>query len=209
MTEKTVYHGRRRLGEAALRVWREIAKHPKGIGPTALRDAIKPALAELPIQNAIAGLRGGGYIKNYGVGLYSLWRITRRVPMTEEAPVWLVESLKAGADQDLDDVRTPVASTMPAKPMSAFHMANAWPFGERSVAPSNPTPPPPAPAAPSPARSGAAQPVFALYSDGVLSIDPRGGGDPVHLQPEVTRALFGWLDRLGGTQLQQIVERAS
>lgn len=54
------------------------------------------------------------------------------------------------------------------------------------------------------------EPHFALHSDGTFEIhdqDPQLS-DPIVLQPSTTRALFRWLDHLGGTHLSRTVAAA-
>lgn len=83
--------------------------------------------------------------------------------------------------------------------------------------PSTHTPPPPylpegtpRNAPPAPAADPRLQPHFALHSDGTLQLCVEGDGNSVDviLQPDTTRALFRWLDRLGGTHLSRIAEGA-
>lgn len=63
------------------------------------------------------------------------------------------------------------------------------------------TPPAP-PAPPAPAKPA---PMFALYSNGSLVIRNVGNKpEPFELPPDATRALFRWLDRLGGTDLTSL-----
>lgn len=70
------------------------------------------------------------------------------------------------------------------------------------------TPPPPY-LVPGPANKAAGySPHFALHSDGTFEIHDHGDIDPIVLQPDTTRALFRWLDRLGGTHLSRTVEAA-
>ena len=63
-------------------------------------------------------------------------------------------------------------------------------------------------APPAPAADPRLQPHFALHSDGTLQLCVEGDGNSVDviLQPDTTRALFRWLDRLGGTHLSRIAE---
>ena len=49
-------------------------------------------------------------------------------------------------------------------------------------------------------------PHFALHSDGTFEIHVDASLDGIVLQPDTTRALFRWLDRLGGTHLSRIAE---
>lgn len=88
-------------------------------------------------------------------------------------------------------------------------------------APAEPSPavattaPPPSPTAPSPCAQHPLDaeprqsPHFALHSDGTFEIHVDDGNDYVVLRPDTTRAMFRWLDRLGGTHLSRAVEVTS
>lgn len=53
-------------------------------------------------------------------------------------------------------------------------------------------------------------PRFELHSDNMLVIDLSGeDAEPIVLPATVTRALFRWLDRLGGTHLPRLTEEAT
>lgn len=77
------------------------------------------------------------------------------------------------------------------------------------------TAPPPSPTAPSPCAQHPLDaeprqsPHFALHSDGTFEIHVDDGNDYVVLRPDTTRAMFRWLDRLGGTHLSRAVEVTS
>lgn len=53
------------------------------------------------------------------------------------------------------------------------------------------------------ADDGDIEQYFCLYSSGELMVN-RAGGTRVFFSPEETRALFQWLDRLGGTDLSRL-----
>lgn len=75
--------------------------------------------------------------------------------------------------------------------------------------PSTHTPPPPyLPAEKDPPHDPLYAPHFALHSDGTFEIHVDASLDGIVLQPDTTRALFRWLDRLGGTHLSRIAEGA-
>lgn len=53
-------------------------------------------------------------------------------------------------------------------------------------------------------------PMFSLNSADELEITPDlGNAKPIRLDATITRALFRWLDRLGGTRLQELLQEAS
>lgn len=72
--------------------------------------------------------------------------------------------------------------------------------------------PVPAASAPAPTSAPSSSPHFTLHSDGTFEIhdaaDAEGRALIAVLQPATTRALFRWLDRLGGTHLSRAVEAA-
>lgn len=91
-----------------------------------------------------------------------------------------------GPAAQLDALSTPVPITTHTPPLPYL------PEGTPRNAPAVPDPEP--------------APHFALHSDGTFEIHVDASLDGIVLQPDTTRALFRWLDRLGGTHLSRIAE---
>lgn len=121
-------------------------------------------------------------------------------------------------DDQADGVDIDAAHATQARPKPDSTAAElGWvapPAAQREPEPPPPAPPtthtpPPPYLVPGPANKAAGySPHFALHSDGTFEIHDHGDIDPIVLQPDTTRALFRWLDRLGGTHLSRTVEAA-
>ena len=216
-----------------------VAAHmPEGISSEALRAQLHDIPAA-KVTGRLSNLSVQGYLKAEGMGRGTLWRTTQLVPKafmqraTADADdstdalfkvppppsgvprgvansVFALGSMMAGAvgsaTETVGDVLAEAGATVAAvtAPAAAPKPAHAPAAEPASAAPGLGWV-----AAQEVARADS-QPRFELHSEGILVIDPAGdGAEPIALTPTVTRALFRWLDRIGGLQLADLVEEAA
>lgn len=224
MSAAQVTYGAKPVGEVTLRIWRAVASgQGKPLTHGALLERLAGRVDTRPLTVALEALRRGGYVRKLGKSRYDGgWTVTRHLPLGEETPLWMQEAT-ADEPEDAAEPATdgaPAAAALMLDPQriahlgSAFKAAAGWPF-EGPVIP-HPAEPRerhaaaplgirlgwrPAPmamdgTAPATATATATdEPLFALYSDGRLTLQ-EPGHEPRTLGADTTRALFRWLDRL-------------
>lgn len=204
---------RRPVGDASLVAWRTIAQAgPLGMTARALAGAVSQHIAKEKLRSTMQSLVSGGYARFTGHNATGRWRITGKPPKGEELPNWAAKVLPADAahgeyDAEVDEgplVQPPsLRAVLSSVPNSVFSVGprstRAWGIKASGR--------PEAQDGSADASEGARGPVtaqFQLSSDGVFTIE-LPGEDPISLPPAATRALFRWLDVLGGTSLQRLV----
>lgn len=189
------------LSEKNGRIWRAIcATALNGMSMQEVVEKFKGVYDVAPLANGIRALVECGYIAPSARGRYARYTITEKIPRGHQRPVFL--------DEQEDREPKPHASvTLPDAPVSIFTLCK--PSDPSTWVPAGTEPPAEAPA-PSTGLLPQQQPQkparFTLTSDGCLYIDGPGLDAAVTLPPDVTRPMFRWLDRLGGTNLQRTVE---
>lgn len=186
------------LAEKQRKVWRAIsASARKGISLGYLDVKFEGMIEPAPLRLALRSLTHGGYIRYEGRQVYGLYRITDRIPMGEVRPIWM--------DEEPDAPAPSPTLNMPTAPASVFNLGRGadgappefWSDENQAQKLLDTWLPP----------TQSKLPTFALDSNGVLLID-MPGADVIELPQHITRALFAWLDRLGGTNLARTVEAA-
>lgn len=198
----------RLLGDRNLQVWRCVAAHAQGITYATLREQLTGKVDAEPLRAAVYSLSQMRHIQFQGAGSrWGRWFINPdMIPAGEQAPPWLAAASHDAAIDAADMVKEGRRSAAPANrlpPNSVFQLAQQMQPAEASAA-----------AKP----RGPHAPQFALLSTGSLQLlvphlidqagDPVLCPMPLLLTPETTRALFCWLDRLGGTALSRLAEAA-
>lgn len=201
-----VVTGNHPLSERSRQVCRRVSAHPQGIGLAALAESLAGVVDVEPLKSATASLRQTGYLEFQGTGpRWGRWCITNKIPLGEQVPAWLAAA-EHDAAIDANDASkatshraSPNADQTPRPAASVFQLAQQV-HGQTmpAVAPASPR--------------------FAILSTGSLQLiglefldandQPVQGGQSLTLAPETTRALFAWLDRLGGTTLSRLSEAA-
>lgn len=138
------------------------------------RRSFVPMLAERydaeAIDNGLKGLQQQRYIRSSGANRYAYWRVIR-TPAGETAPEWLETEAPA---PEAAQAQGPQTVVLPQRPYSVF-------------------------ALPVNAATEGGAPSFALHSTGEFVITAPGAAE-VKLPPDVTRAMFRWLDQLQGVR---------
>ena len=198
-------HDKRSLNDRNRLVWRRVAAHANGITSAALREELAGQIDAEPQRVAVSSLRQMEYLQFEGAGSrWGKWRINPdKIPLGETAPAWLAAAAH-DAELDAKDAkavrRHQVDALATRAPASVFHLAQ-----QMVASPAAPT----APAHPTSPAAVDLAPMFQLDSTGCLVlINCQCPGDLYRLPPGATRALFAWLDRLGGTALSRLSEAA-
>ncbi len=205
-----------------------------GIKPDELRARVADLVAgvdEANLKNRLQYLKTAGYLSFKGQRRTGVWNLGTKVPKgelptpgadpTDGIDLSVHEEPEAELEGPLSKAVQGVPKGVPnsvwalgqvAEPTQAprsepvdlgerptWHLMQTDAAGNRSavVSSTHPSRPEPLPAL----HGECAEPRFALDSHNRLSIDD---GSVIVFEPHVTRALFRWLDRLGGTNLARI-----
>lgn len=192
------------LSEKNGRIWRAICTTAlKGMSMQEVVEKFKGVYDVAPLANGIRALVECGYIAPSAKGRYARYTVTEKIPRGHQRPVFLDE-------QEEHEAKQHASVTLPEAPVSIFTLCK--PSDPSTWVPAGSEPPAEAPAPSTELQPQQQQPLqskparFTLTSDGCLYIDGPGLDAAVTLPPDVTRPMFRWLDRLGGTNLQRTVE---
>jgi hypothetical protein len=211
-----------RMHALTLQVWRFVRDAGTSVGLAELHKRFDVGHQDYKATSKrLCNLVTGGYLKSEGTSQAKTlrYRVTEFAPVGQSvvpnSPALAATAAPKAAvldDDRADTYRRPpgVKGVPPGVPNSVFALGAlaSGQAGEQA----NPLPQhklPPArngtPAALPPALLAPAQPCFALRSTGELVIQyPGPQAAPIELPPDVTRALFRFLDLLGGTSLNRL-----